>query len=182
MTHLRKMMLDELQLRNYAQNTIRHYVRTVEDFARRFNCSPDRLGPRHVREYQAELFRKGKSAGTVRQRLAALRFFYVKTLRRAWSLADTPYPRKTHSLPTILSQEEVAQLLRAARTPCERILLMALYATGSLSNPRRTVVCVVAGGGDGALVLPTGGATTIDNGIAWSTSTRPATSSGNWLS
>jgi len=35
-THLRKMMLDELQLRNYAQNTIRHYVRTVEDFARRF--------------------------------------------------------------------------------------------------------------------------------------------------
>ena len=67
MTHLRKMMLEELQLRNYAQNTIRHYVRTVEDFARRFNCSPDRLGPRHVREYQAELSRKGKSPGTVRQ-------------------------------------------------------------------------------------------------------------------
>src|SRR5437870_3983523 len=125
------MMLDELQLRNYAQNTIRHYVRTVEDFARRFNCSPDRLGPRHVREYQAELFRKGKSAGTVRQRLAALRFFYVKTLRRAWSLADTPYPKKTRSLPTILSQEEVAQLLHAACTPGERILLMTLYATGA---------------------------------------------------
>ena len=101
MTHLRKMMLDELQLRNYAQNTIRHYVRTVEDFARRFRCSPDRLGPRHVREYQAELFRKGKSPGTVTQRLAALRFFYTKTLRRTWSLADTPYPKKIRSLPTI---------------------------------------------------------------------------------
>jgi len=129
-THLRKKMLEELQARNYAQNTIRHYVRTVEDFARRFNCSPDRLGPRHVREYQAELFRKGKSPGTVTQRLAALRFFYVKTLRRAWSLADTPYPKRTRSLPTILSREEVAQLLHAARTPCERILLMTLYATG----------------------------------------------------
>src|SRR3974377_1413535 len=118
------------QLRNYAQNTIRHYVRTGEDFARRFNCSPDRLGPRHVREYQAELFRKGKSPGTVTQRLAALRFFYVKTLRRAWNLADTPYPKRTRSLPTILSREEVAQLLHAARTPCERILPMTLYATG----------------------------------------------------
>jgi hypothetical protein len=32
-THLRKMMLEELQRRNYAQNTIRHYIRTVEDFA-----------------------------------------------------------------------------------------------------------------------------------------------------
>jgi site-specific recombinase XerD len=125
------MMLDELQLRNYAQDTIRHYVRTVEDFARRFNCSPDRLGPRHIREYQAELFRKGKSPGTVRQRLAALRFFYVKTLRRAWSVVDTPYPKKAHHLPTVLSREEVAQLLRAARTPCQRILLMTLYATGA---------------------------------------------------
>ena len=76
MTHLRKMMLEELQLRNYAQNTIRHYLRAVEDFARHFNCSPDRLGPRHIREYQAELFQKRKlSANSVGQHLAALRAF-----------------------------------------------------------------------------------------------------------
>src|SRR6266704_5806953 len=132
MTHLRKLMLEELQRRNYAENTIRHYLRAVEDFARRFRCSPDRLGPRHIREYQAELFQKRNlSANSVGQHLAALRFFYIKTLRRAWSLADTPYPRKTHSLPTILSQEEVAQLLHAACTPGERILLMTLYATGA---------------------------------------------------
>ena len=132
MTHLRKLMLEELQLRDYAQNTIRHYIRTVEDFARRFRCSPDRLGPRQIREYQAELFQKRKlSANSVRQHLAALRFFYIKTLRRTWNLADTPYPKKTLHLPTILSREEVAQLLHAARTPGERILLMALYASGA---------------------------------------------------
>lgn len=132
MTHLRKMMLEELQRRNYAQNTIRHYIRTVEDFARRFRCSPDHLGPRQIREYQAELFQKRKlSANSVGQHLAALRFFYIKTLRRTWSLADTPYPKKTRHLPTILSREEVAQLLHAARTPGERILLMALYASGA---------------------------------------------------
>src|SRR6516164_8231936 len=112
-TRLHKMMLEELQRRHYSAATIRCYIRTVEEFARRFNCSPDRLGPRHVREYQAELFRKGKSPGTVRQRLAALRFFYLKTLRRAWSVADTPYPKKTHRLPTVLSREEVAQLIHA---------------------------------------------------------------------
>src|SRR6266704_1134923 len=131
-TRLKKMMLEELQLRNYAQNTIRHYLRAVEDFARRFRCSPDRLGPRQIRKYQAELFQKRKlSANSVGQHLAALRFFYIKTLRRAWSLADTPYPKKTRSLPTILSREEVAQLLHAAHTPGERILLMTLYATGA---------------------------------------------------
>jgi integrase/recombinase XerD len=126
------MMLEELQRRNYSQITIRQYIRTVEDFARRFRCSPDRLGLRHIREYQAELFQKRKlSANSVRRYLAALRFFYIHTLRRAWSIADTPYPKKTHRLPTILSREEVAQLLHAARTPCERILLMSLYATGA---------------------------------------------------
>jgi len=74
------------------------------------------------------------SANSVGLHLAALRFFYIKTLRRAWSIADTPYPKKTRSLPTILSREEVAQLLHAARTPCERILLMTLYATGARNS------------------------------------------------
>jgi site-specific recombinase XerD len=106
-THLRKMMLEELQLRNYAENTIRHYIRAVEEFARHFHCSPDRLGPRHVREYQAQLFQKRKlSANSIGQHLAALRFLYIKTLRRPWSLAETPYPKKVHRLPTILSREE----------------------------------------------------------------------------
>jgi site-specific recombinase XerC len=93
-THLRKMMLEELRRRNYAQHTTRSYIRAVEDFARHFNCSPDRLGPRHIRECQAELFEKRKlSAGSVAVRLAALRFFYCKTLKKGWSIAETPYPK-----------------------------------------------------------------------------------------
>ena len=132
MTHLRKLMLEELQRRNYSEHTIRYYLRTVEDFARRFNCPPDRLGPRHIREYQAELFQKRKlSSGTVTIQLAALRFFYTKTLRRSWSVADTPYPKRSHRLPAILSQEEVAQLIGAASTAFHRTLLMTLYATGA---------------------------------------------------
>ena len=61
MTHLRQMMLEELQRRNYAQHTTRSYIRTVEDFARHFHCSPDRLGPRHI-QYQADLFEKRSCA------------------------------------------------------------------------------------------------------------------------
>src|SRR3981189_3961709 len=130
-TQLRKMMLEELQRRNYAQHTTRSYIRTVEDFARHFNCSPDRLGPRHIREYQADLFERRKlSAGSVAVPLAALRFFYCKTLKRTWSIADTPYPKGAHHLPAILSQEEVAQLIQAAGTSFHRTLLMTLYATG----------------------------------------------------
>ncbi|HEX2712101.1 MAG TPA: site-specific integrase [Candidatus Acidoferrales bacterium] len=131
MTHLRKMMLEELQRRHYSEATTRYYIRKVEAFARHFRRSPDRLGPQHIREYQAHLFAKRKlSPGSVTNHLCALRFFYIQTLKKPWSVADTPYPKKAHRLPTILSQEEVAQLIDAASSPFYRTLLMTLYATG----------------------------------------------------
>ncbi len=46
MTHLRQMMLDELQRRNYSQSTVRSYIHVIEDFSKHFHRSPDRLGPR----------------------------------------------------------------------------------------------------------------------------------------
>jgi integrase/recombinase XerD len=130
-TRLRKAMLEELERRNFSESTTRTYIRTVEDFARYFRRRPDHLGPKHVREYQAQLFTKRKLApNTVTQRLAALRFFFIKTLRKPWSVAETPYPKKVVHLPTILSQEEVARLIDAADTPFHRMLLMTAYATG----------------------------------------------------
>ena len=131
MTHLRQIMLEELERRNYAPGTIRCYIRTVEHYAQHFRCSPDRLGPEHIRRYQALMFSKWKLApNTVSQRLAALRFFYIQVLKRSWSVAETPYPKKLLHLPQVLSQAEVAQLIDAALTPFHRILLMTLYATG----------------------------------------------------
>jgi site-specific recombinase XerD len=104
----------------------------VEDFARYFHRPPDQLGPEHIRQYQAYLFRQRKLApSSVTQRLAALRFFFIRTLKRPWSVAETPYPKKVQHLPTVLSQEEVSQLINAAPNPFYRILLMTLYATGA---------------------------------------------------
>ena len=115
MTHLRKLMLEELERRNYSQSTARVYVRTVEDFARYFKRPPDQLGPKQIREYQAYLFRERKlSPNTVSQRTGALRFFFVSTLRKAWSIAETSYPKRDSQLPKILSQEQVARLIESA--------------------------------------------------------------------
>ena len=131
MTDLRKLMLEELERRNYSQATVRAYLAAVEDFARYFHRRPDQLSPDHIRQYQAYLFRERKlTANSVTQRLGALRFFYIKTLKQSWSVELTPYPKKVLRLPSILSQEEVTRLIEAARTPFQRILLMTLYATG----------------------------------------------------
>jgi site-specific recombinase XerD len=131
MTHLRKMMLEELERRNYAQTTIECYLRAVAEFSFHFHRPPNQLGQEHIRQYQAHLFGRRKlAASTVTQHLAALRFFYIKTLRKPWSIAETPYPKKVQRLPIILSPEEVTQLIDSALTPFHRILLMTLYATG----------------------------------------------------
>ena len=50
MTQLRKLMLEEIQRRNFTESTTRAYLRIIEDFARHFHRPPDQLGPDHIRE------------------------------------------------------------------------------------------------------------------------------------
>ena len=138
MTRLRQLMLDELQRRNYSPSTARCYLHAVEDFAKYFHRSPERLGPSHIRQYQVHLFRDRKlSPGTIQIRTAALRFLFVKTLRRPYLLDEIPFPKRPRKLPTVLSPEEVARLIDSARNLMHRTMLMTLYATGL----RRAELC-----------------------------------------
>jgi hypothetical protein len=132
------MMLDELQRRNYAASTIHNYIHAVEDFARYFGRSPYRLGPDHIRQYQAHLFRDRKlAANTVQVRTAALRFLFVKTLKRPYLHEQIPFPKRPRSLPTVLSPEEVERLIASAKNLMHRAMLMTQYATGL----RRSELC-----------------------------------------
>lgn len=131
MTRLRKMMLEELERRNYSAGTTRRYLRFVERFAKHFGKSPDKLGPDHLRSYQAYLLRERKLCpGTVENHVAALRFFFVRTLHRHQFREYLPYPKTRRKLPNILSQEEVSCLINASSNLFERTLLLVLYGTG----------------------------------------------------
>jgi len=131
MTHLRKMMLEELQRRNYAQTTAEAYVRALRDFAAYYHLPPDRLGPEQIRHYQLHLMRdKGLSPKTVKQHMAAMKFFYIQTLKRSFRWDQLPYPKTTERLPIILSLEEVRQMIDAASNLFHRAVLMTLYSTG----------------------------------------------------
>ena len=72
MTQLRQLMLEELRRRNFAETTIRTDLHGVEHFSRYFDRRPDKLGPEHIREYQAALFTKFKfSSNTVGEKACA---------------------------------------------------------------------------------------------------------------
>jgi integrase/recombinase XerD len=131
MTPLRQRMLEDMQLRNYSAHTVRAYLHCVADFARHFRTSPEHLGPEHVRTYQLFLVQdKQRSWTTVVQTVCALRFFYRVTLGRPAMLEYIPYPRRPFTLPTILSQAEVATLLTAPHNLKHRAILTTLYAAG----------------------------------------------------
>jgi integrase/recombinase XerD len=114
-------MLEELQRRHYSEATTQRYIRLVERFAQHFHSAPDRLGRRHIREYQAQLFTVQKlSPGSVTNHLCALRFFYIQTLKKPWSIADTPYPKKRHRLPFGRQRQ---QTLLIAAAECRKKIL-----------------------------------------------------------
>src|ERR1051326_356710 len=115
MTRLRKVMLQNLQRRNFSPATIRSYIGAVERFARYFHKPPDQLGPEQIREYQAHLLHARKlKAETVVAQVAALRFFFIRTWKRRFPPDSIPYPKyPAHHLPKVLSPEEVAQLIDA---------------------------------------------------------------------
>jgi integrase len=73
----------------------------------------------------------------VEGRTAALRFLFVKTLKRAYLHDQIPFPKRQRPLPTVLSQEEVARLIDSARNLMHRAMLMTLYGTGV----RRAELC-----------------------------------------
>jgi len=130
-TRLRKMMLEELERRNYSEETTRRYLRYVERFAKHFGKSPDRLGVDHLRSYQAYLLKQRKlDPASVENQVAALRFLFVRTLHRHEFRQFLPYPKVRRKLPNILSREEVARLIDAGSDLFQRTLLMVLYGTG----------------------------------------------------
>lgn len=138
MTTLIQRMREELVRRNYAATTIQSYLKAVEHFREYINSPLDQLGPDDIRSYHAHLLQDRKLAvNTVVLNVCALRFLYIRVLKRRDMKEDLPYPKQRQRLPVILSPGEVAQLIGAASNLYHRTILMTLYSTGL----RRAELC-----------------------------------------
>lgn len=131
-------MREELVRRNYAATTIHSYLKAVEHFRSHVDTPIEQVGPDELRGYHAYLLGTRKLAvNTVVLNICALRFLYIKVLKRRDMKEDLPYPKQRLRLPVILSPDEVAQLIGGARNLYHRTMLMTLYSTGL----RRAELC-----------------------------------------
>jgi hypothetical protein len=51
MTPLRQRMVEDMQIRNFSENTQESYLQQVSLFARHFRRTPEGLGPANIRDY-----------------------------------------------------------------------------------------------------------------------------------
>ena len=131
MTALRKRMLEDLRIRNYAPTTVACYIRSVAEFAKHFNKPPDQLGPEEIRSWQLFLLNERRvKLSTYIQAVCALRFFFRNTLNRKIEIDRIPLPRYEKKLPVILSKAEVKALLEAPKDLGHRAILATMYAAG----------------------------------------------------
>ena len=131
MTPLRQRMLEDMGIRNLAENTQLAYLQQIRAYAKHFQCSPEQLGPEQVRAYQVHLLEDRKlAAGSLSVTAAALRFLYKITLKRDWAPDDIPMPKRPFKLPIVLSPDEVLHFLACIDSLKHRAILTTTYAAG----------------------------------------------------
>ena len=131
MTPLRQRMLEDMAVRNLAENTQSSYPPQIIAYARYFDRSPTELGPEDVRAYQVYLTQERMLApSSVSVATGALRFLYQVTLKRDWAEEEIPMPKRPFKLPVILSPEEVMRFLASINSIKHRAILTTAYATG----------------------------------------------------
>ena len=132
MTPLRKRLIEDMAVRNFALTTQSTYVNQVSMFARHFGQSPEALGPEEIRRYQVYLtMEKQLAPSSIALAVAALRFLYNVTLQKHWALEEViPMPKMPTTLPVVLSPEEVLQFLESIEHIQQRTILTTCYAAG----------------------------------------------------
>lgn len=135
MTPLRQRMVEDMRLRNLSAGTQRSYIHYVEQYARYFWMSPDRLGLDDVRNYQLYLIEQRQLAPpSINAFVAAAKFLYTVTLEMPWSDQQFTRLKVPEKLPVVLSAAEITAFFRHAGVLKHRAALMLCYGSGLRSS------------------------------------------------
>jgi site-specific recombinase XerD len=127
---LRQRMIDDMRMRKLAAKTQSSYIRAVRHFAGFLGRSPDTASAEDLRRYQLHCVDRGVSPITLNATITGLKFFFEVTVRRAELMAKMRPVRVAHTLPVILSREEVGRLIESVRNLKHRTALSVAYGAG----------------------------------------------------
>jgi len=123
-------MIEDMTLRKLSPKTQSKYIRAVINFTRFLGRSPDTAMAEDLRGYQLRLVKNGISPIMLNATITALRFFFQVTLDRADAMVKMSSVHVPHTLPVVLSREEVANLIDSAGKPKYQAALSVAYGAG----------------------------------------------------
>jgi len=127
---LRQRMIEDMRMRKLSTKTQSAYIRAVRHFARFLGHSPDTASAEDLRRYQLHCVDRGVSPITLNATITGLKFFFEVTLDRVELMAKMRPVRVAHTLPVILSREEVGRLIEAVGNLKHRTALSVAYGAG----------------------------------------------------
>jgi integrase/recombinase XerD len=130
---LRQRMIEDMVIRKLAPKTQHDYVQRVKDFAMFLGRSPDQAQSEDVRGFRLHLASSGAGVPKINATVSALRFFFNVTLDRPDLAKHLAFMREPRKAPVVLSPEEVARFLEAARASSTRRRSVSLTVRGCVS-------------------------------------------------
>jgi integrase/recombinase XerD len=130
MTQLRRRMIDDMRMRKLSDKTQSHYIRAVRQFAAFLGRSPDTATAEDLRRYQLHRVDQGISPISLNAAITGLKFFFEVTLDHGELMAKMQPVRVPHTLPVVLSRDEVARLIAAAENLKHQTALSVAYGAG----------------------------------------------------
>jgi len=127
---LRRRMIEDMTVRNFASDTQRNYIRAVKNLTVFLGRSPDTAMADDLRRFQLHLTDTGVRPPTINGTVSALRFFFSVTVDRADVTKPLTFVAEPRKIPNVLSPEEVARFLEAAPGPKYKAALSAAYGAG----------------------------------------------------
>ena len=126
-----EMILKLTELR-YSPSTVKIYKSCFEEFINYYPALPiDRITEPQIVAYLRYLvMERCVSESTQNQAINAIKFYYERVLGGQRKIYRVERPRRDRKLPTVLTQNEVAALIRCTSNLKHRFLLMLAYGGG----------------------------------------------------
>lgn len=121
-----------LTLKRYSWRTVKAYKNCFRQFIRHYDeIKPSQLTRKHIDDYILGLIREKKiSESHQSQILSAIKMFYASVVQQEHKVQGLFLPKRPEKLPHVLTEEEVARLLKAVDNLKHRCILMMIYSAG----------------------------------------------------
>ena len=127
--------LDKLELRKYANNTVKTYVNAFETFINYYNTKDlISINESDVRGYILKLIQEDKSNAYINLAINSIKFYYESVLGMPNRFYKIERPRKEKKLPKVLSKEDVLSIIANTNNLKHKCIVSLLYSSGIRRN------------------------------------------------